>query len=253
MIKVHFTNIEKQIIDLISSSQSNIKISVAWFTNKRIFYKILEILESQKSVELMINNDITNNNRNCLDFEKFLGKGGKLYFIKSEYFLHHKFMIIDDKKVMTGSYNYTEIAESTNIENIVVIENENQVTEDFMLEFERLKRYCTDVLSFEKNDVLNSFQTQFKKIPEKIEIVNTSNSYETFQIVEFGFDIITIRNLENEEIFTISSSDLPEFYEENDFLKIKTPLQFAPSIITKNNFLVRLGVSNLIENPEFIQ
>jgi phosphatidylserine/phosphatidylglycerophosphate/cardiolipin synthase-like enzyme len=35
--------------------------------------------------------------------------------------MHHKVIIIDQKVVITGSYNFTESAETTNDENVVII------------------------------------------------------------------------------------------------------------------------------------
>jgi phosphatidylserine/phosphatidylglycerophosphate/cardiolipin synthase-like enzyme len=35
--------------------------------------------------------------------------------------LHHKFMIIDDKCVQTGSFNYSANAANVNAENVIVI------------------------------------------------------------------------------------------------------------------------------------
>ena len=52
-------------------------------------------------------------------------------------FMHHKFCIIDNTMVLTGSYNWTYYAENRNIENIVVSTNATVVYE-FEKEFSRL-------------------------------------------------------------------------------------------------------------------
>lgn len=52
--------------------------------------------------------------------------------------VHHKFCIIDDKIVITGSYNWTYYAENRNWENIIVIENEASV-KAYIQEFEKIK------------------------------------------------------------------------------------------------------------------
>ncbi len=51
--------------------------------------------------------------------------------------LHHKFGIIDDRTIITGSHNWTVAADNTNDETVIIIENPT-VTAHFNREFERL-------------------------------------------------------------------------------------------------------------------
>ncbi|MFZ5909053.1 MAG: phospholipase D-like domain-containing protein [Chloroflexota bacterium] len=51
--------------------------------------------------------------------------------------LHHKVMIIDEEIVITGSYNFTNSAETRNDENLVIIYND-QVADFFLQEFQRV-------------------------------------------------------------------------------------------------------------------
>jgi len=51
--------------------------------------------------------------------------------------MHHKVMIIDEEIVITGSYNFTNSAETRNDENLVVIYND-QVAGFFLQEFQRV-------------------------------------------------------------------------------------------------------------------
>ncbi|UCS94563.1 DUF1669 domain-containing protein [Echinicola marina] len=53
--------------------------------------------------------------------------------------MHHKFAIFDQKKVLTGSYNWTRSAAEHNYENIVLLEDIHTVR-SFQKEFERLWR-----------------------------------------------------------------------------------------------------------------
>jgi len=52
--------------------------------------------------------------------------------------MHNKFMVIDRKRVLTGSYNYTVPASTMNYENLVVIES-SKIAEKFAGEFEKIK------------------------------------------------------------------------------------------------------------------
>jgi phosphatidylserine/phosphatidylglycerophosphate/cardiolipin synthase-like enzyme len=51
--------------------------------------------------------------------------------------MHHKFVILDQQSVLTGSYNWTLESESENHENLVIIE-EAQPVEAYAQEFEAL-------------------------------------------------------------------------------------------------------------------
>jgi phosphatidylserine/phosphatidylglycerophosphate/cardiolipin synthase-like enzyme len=51
--------------------------------------------------------------------------------------MHHKFMVVDDRSLLTGSYNWTRSAARYNHENIVLI-HETGVVRSFLKEFERL-------------------------------------------------------------------------------------------------------------------
>ncbi len=53
------------------------------------------------------------------------------------YILHHKVIIIDDRIVITGSYNFTASAEESNDENLVVIDD-SAVAQQYIAEFQRL-------------------------------------------------------------------------------------------------------------------
>ncbi|OZJ04095.1 hypothetical protein BZG36_02853 [Bifiguratus adelaidae] len=54
--------------------------------------------------------------------------------------MHHKFAIVDECIVLTGSYNWTKGARFDNRENFVVIENEPDCARSFQNEFEKLWR-----------------------------------------------------------------------------------------------------------------
>ena len=51
--------------------------------------------------------------------------------------MHHKFMIIDGRTVMTGSYNWTRSAETRNEENLISVDDP-QLAIRFTEEFERI-------------------------------------------------------------------------------------------------------------------
>jgi phosphatidylserine/phosphatidylglycerophosphate/cardiolipin synthase-like enzyme len=52
-------------------------------------------------------------------------------------FLHHKYIVVDDRIVVTGSMNYSTNAETSNDENVIIIEN-TEIARLYLQEFERV-------------------------------------------------------------------------------------------------------------------
>lgn len=52
--------------------------------------------------------------------------------------MHHKFVIIDKKYVITGSFNYTKSADTSNAENLVRIADRPEIVEAYAAEFRKL-------------------------------------------------------------------------------------------------------------------
>lgn len=149
MIKVLFSKIQTEILEQISKAKEDIKISVAWFNNSIIFDGLLQRLE-QINISLIISNDV-NNYQNGLGFQNFIDKGGVLFLPNDKKLMHHKFLIIDSKVVMTGSYNFTFGAENSNKENVILIDNNQLVVDSFMFEFETLIKSSDKIKEFDKS------------------------------------------------------------------------------------------------------
>ena len=98
-------------IELFSAKES-IKIAVAWFTNELLLHPLVLKLQTGVSVEIILNDDnINKGGESSLDFTSFLEAGGVLRWNTSKQLLHEKFCIIDDRIVISGSYNWTDKAE----------------------------------------------------------------------------------------------------------------------------------------------
>lgn len=69
--------------------------------------------------------------------EKFRREGIQVRHDLSSFFMHHKFVVIDRKRLVNGSFNWTRQAVTGNREN-VVISSDKHVVEAFSDEFERL-------------------------------------------------------------------------------------------------------------------
>ena len=130
------TEILKQLQNSLTLAKQSVKIAVSWFTNFSLFKQIGQMAEDGIKVQMIINNDLINNGGYCLNFNEIIDKGVLISLVEYPHLLHHKFVIIDDKLLITGSYNWTRFS-GKNYENMVVISDEN-VIEQFCEEFDEL-------------------------------------------------------------------------------------------------------------------
>ena len=138
-IECYFDAIGQEIEKNILSAQKTIKIAMAWFTNYDIFKALKEKLQNSRvEIVLVTNNDLINNGGYCLDLNELIHDGLRVYLYDYPEMIHHKFCIIDDEIVMTGSYNWTFFSEAINRENLLVIRGNEKVIQDYTKEFEYL-------------------------------------------------------------------------------------------------------------------
>lgn len=130
----HFENIERQIIVALENAKISIYIVMAWFTNNNIANKLREKAKQGIDVQILIYDDSINRGKGA-DLSDLnvtwvkATRGGKM---------HDKFCVIDNQRVITGSYNWSSNAEHKNDENITILDDNERATA-FSLEFRRIK------------------------------------------------------------------------------------------------------------------
>lgn len=148
--------IQVKLISLLEQSSRSLKIAVTWFTNHDLFDVILRKLDTPGyTVELIVLNDRINNKEQGLDFQKFIDNNGDFYYSDFHNIVHHKFCIIDDFIVVTGSYNWTYYAEHRNWENIILIDKK-EIVLAYIREFDRIKNCHERIDSISNKCLLNA-------------------------------------------------------------------------------------------------
>jgi hypothetical protein len=141
-----FNNPEQRVIlpyllAAIRGSSRSLKIAVTWFTHHELFNEVLEKLNTPEfTVHLIVLNDRINNKRAGVDFQELVNRKGNFYYCDADAMVHHKFCIIDDEKVLTGSYNYSYPAANTNWENLAEI-TDRAIVRRFIDEFDLITRH----------------------------------------------------------------------------------------------------------------
>ena len=140
-------------------AQKSIKIAVAWFTNELLLQPLILKLKSGVSVELILNEDVINRGGdNSLDFTEFIQAGGVLKWNDSKQLMHEKCCIIDERIVISGSYNWTNKAEY-NSEVATIYYDEEETTQFYNELFNNLSARYEQETYVERNleDKSNNF------------------------------------------------------------------------------------------------
>lgn len=135
--EVIFENIEQRILQEIANAHYAIFVSVAWFTNKKLFNALLEKAKQNCYVSIIIQLDEINSQCGIDYSEIQIGRSECFKISKEAELMHDKFCVIDFQKVITGSYNWTYKA-SQNSENVVIV-NDPSVAAQFISRFEQQK------------------------------------------------------------------------------------------------------------------
>lgn len=134
--EAHFKGIQDKIINALSGARVSIVVAMSWFTNNALLDKLVQKQNEGVDVKLVIYDDGINKIHGVdLNRLKAVCK------VKAERggIMHNKFCVIDNQLVITGSYNWTNNAETRNDENVTVQYDPKSATE-FSVEFNNLIR-----------------------------------------------------------------------------------------------------------------
>lgn len=148
-IKVYFENIQQTIAETIRNANSSIKIALAYFNDKELFEILNQKALKGIQVDLIISSEESSYINNVYDLINFVKSGGNCLVVSTNAagLMHHKFCIIDESILITGSYNWTVKAATRNFENIIVFYDQALI-QDYLNEFERLKKISESKFDF---------------------------------------------------------------------------------------------------------
>ena len=126
----YFENIEYQIIRQLELARDSVDICVAWISIQNFERVFQNLINRGVKIRLICNDDDKNNFDSCIK---------DIYRIKPSQngLMHHKFCIIDNQVLITGSYNWSKNARNHH-ENIRISKNEYPLILQYLNEFEDL-------------------------------------------------------------------------------------------------------------------
>ena len=135
----------KELARLIKAAKTDIMVAAYAFSSKYLGQALSAALKRGVKIRVLLDGD---NARKSYSIDEWLvGEGIDVRFIEIKRgSLHHKFMLIDGKLLITGSYNFTNESEFRNYE-ATIFTNHKGLIQSFTAEFERLWYQCTSTES----------------------------------------------------------------------------------------------------------
>ena len=125
-------NPQKEIIKNINQAEAFINIAMYIFTDKEIALPLIKARERGVKVRLYLDKDQVDYRYSQSRF--LVQKGIKTRVSSNKYIMHNKFAIIDNRILLTGSYNWTFSANNRNDENLLIIDDP-EIIEIFQNQF----------------------------------------------------------------------------------------------------------------------
>ena len=228
-------NPQKEIIKNINQAEAFINIAMYIFTDREIAIPLVKARERGAKVRLYLDKDQVDYKYSQSRF--LVQKGIKTRISSNNYIMHHKFAIIDNRILLTGSYNWTFSANNRNDENIMVIDDPRTI-KIFQNQFVNL---WTNKYSLERTQKLYQrakvnfpFMSTISPKPEVQTInINTASKDEFIKALKINeplaWKIITLREelgvfKESKDLLQLpelTSLDWREWTEEGIMIKIE--------------------------------
>lgn len=205
-----YSNIESKIVINLQNAKKNVKIAVAWFTNPTLFNLIENLIDNNIQVELILSDEKLNFINEKINFQKLIDKNVSIKVSEFPNLMHNKFCIIDNRILITGSYNWTLKAEKSNYENIIISTDEKLV-DDFTNYFKFLQNRLKTVSNI-STIKLNEYFDQ-KEIEIETELIHKEENHN----IEF----------ENIEVVSPYNDDLNKKIDKAELLYLNGNLKEA--------------------------
>lgn len=126
---------QKAILDRLKAATKSIRVIAFTFTDTTMANVLKAKHKEGLNVQALF--ETRNNSAIGAEYETLKRAGIDILADGNCYTLHDKVIVIDDKTVITGSYNFTSAANKTNDENILIIDDP-ALAKNYLAEFKRL-------------------------------------------------------------------------------------------------------------------
>ena len=129
------------IVSKMKAAKNSLKVCVFTISDNEIRDEILIAHKRGIAIKIISDNDKSFDAGSDIDF--LSKKGIQIKIDQTTNHMHHKFCIVDNEVLITGSYNWTRSAAERNQENIV-ISQDHTLLKSFIKEFDQLWHHMVD-------------------------------------------------------------------------------------------------------------
>jgi len=126
------------IVTAINNAQQEILVQAYSFTSQPIAEALVNAYKRNIKVEIILDKSQLTAKNSMLGY--VVQPGIPTYIDSKHAIAHNKIMIIDRKTVITGSFNFTESAESRNAENLIIIPS-TELAKEYITNFNTHKQH----------------------------------------------------------------------------------------------------------------
>lgn len=144
-VQPHFDEaIRPQVLDILRAAKYSIRLAMYTLTDSNLFDAILQKAQNGVHVEILLDSGLNEQTANLLSEKalKLLEANSSIFLFENTRgkvsIMHNKFCVVDERLLLTGSYNWTNNAANYSNENIVIIE-EASTASSYLKEFNQLK------------------------------------------------------------------------------------------------------------------
>lgn len=252
-IKSHFDReIQGKVRQALNNAKYSIRVAMYSLNEDSLFRLLCHKAEKDDiQVEIILDTKQYEENeiRLSSSIVRLENSGGSVFLYKSDNGsyanMHHKFCIIDDKILITGSYNWTNNATNFSDENIVIIDD-FPTSFEFGQKFNQLKKGAK---SHNENADLPIFLTTSKNVVKENEEVEISWRVPNAETLTLNDDIIEnsgtiIKRIEKNERFRISA--LGNGNAASKTVSVTIAEKPVIKIFTSNERVIRRGQSVIL-------
>jgi len=124
-----------KVISLVNKANNSVKVAIFSFTHEELADELVKA--DIKGVNVTVLVERTQRNVQKSQYSRLRDFGLNIKVDGNKYNMHHKFLVIDNKIVITGSPNFSFSGFNRNDENMLIIYNEDLALK-FVNEFDRL-------------------------------------------------------------------------------------------------------------------
>lgn len=161
MSDVFFIDLFNHLTNQLKTSTKSLKIAVAWINFGMFYHIFCELHQKGVIIDIIVDDNYTNHQYD--DYVTSLKSLGiSVTFLKMPFHstMHEKFCIIDNKRVLFGSYNWTNNATNNNFENLFITDD-SMIVEKFVFEFHEIKDITyTQIFALQKGQNYHCYSPQ---------------------------------------------------------------------------------------------